>query len=68
VIDRYCLARHVIWLRNHLAPPGHTPPWPVCAATGSVPERPAWLATIVLIACDNTIHVLINSAALLWLR
>lgn len=61
VIDRYRLARHVVWAKNQLAPaayrPGHTP-------TGYPEETPAWLAVWLLIAADNTMHLLINRLAL----
>lgn len=68
LIDRYRLARHVIWAKNHLAPRGHNPPWSDCKATGYPPDTPVWLAVGLLIAADNTIHVLVNTAALAWLR
>lgn len=64
VIDRYRLARHVVWLRNQLAPyafrPGHT-------STGMSPATPDWMAIWLLIICDNIIHILINIAAVAWL-
>ena len=64
VIDRYRLAKHVVWLKNQLGPsshrPGHTP-------TGYPDETPAWLAVWLLIVADNTLHLLINTAAVVWL-
>lgn len=61
VIDRYRLARHVVWLKNQAAPArhrnGHT-------ATGYGDDVPVWLSTFLLIAADNTIHLLLNAAAL----
>lgn len=64
VIDRYRLARHVVWFKNQLAPfafrPGHT-------ATGHGDDRPAWLSTWLLIIADNVIHMAINVAAVVWL-
>lgn len=61
VIDRYRLAKHVVWAKNQLAPkiyrPGHT-------ATGYPDDTPDWLAVWLLIAADNTMHLLINAAAL----
>lgn len=60
LIDRYRLARHVVWLKNQLAPapfrPGHT-------ATGYAETSKAWLAVWLLIIADNTIHLLINAWA-----
>jgi hypothetical protein len=68
VIDRWRLARYVVWAKNWIAPPGHGPrPWRECAATGYAPDRPVWLATWLLIIADNTLHVLCNAAALRWL-
>lgn len=64
VIDRYRLARHVVWLKNQAAPkayrPGHT-------ATGYADDVPPWLAVWLLIVADNTIHLGINFAAVYWL-
>lgn len=68
VIDRWRLARFVVWAKNWLAPRnGRTPPWSACAVTGCPPDRPAWLAVWLLIIADNTMHVAINGAALAWL-
>lgn len=61
-IDRWRLARHVVWAKNHLAPVG-----PPHTATGYPPETPDWLAVWLLIVADNVMHVLINGAALAWL-
>lgn len=41
--------------------------WENCKATGYPSDRPAWMAVWLLIAADNTIHLAINYAALLWL-
>lgn len=64
VIDRYRLARHLVWLKNQFAPaayrPGHT-------ATGYTAETPAFLAVWLMILTDNTLHLLINTAAVTWL-
>lgn len=64
VIDRYRLARHVVWAKNQIAPnafrPAHT-------ATGYPDDAPPWLAFWLLIAADNILHMLINVAAVVWL-
>jgi len=64
LIDRYRLARHVVWGKNQLAPksfrPAHTP-------TGHEADRPDWLAVWLLIIADNIIHMLINVGAVVWL-
>jgi hypothetical protein len=63
VIDRWRLARHVCWLKNWLAPV-HNRPWSECRATGYPPETPPWLAVWLMIAADNTLHVLLNGWAI----
>jgi hypothetical protein len=64
VIDRYRLAKHVVWLKNQVGPrthrPGQTP-------TGYPLDTPPWLAVWLLIIADNAIHLLINTAAVVWL-
>lgn len=64
VIDRYRLARHVVWFKNQFAPaayrPGHT-------ATGYPEDTPPWLAVWLLIIADNILHMVINVAAIVWL-
>lgn len=64
VIDRWRLARFVVWAKNRLAPPCIWRTWRECSATGYPPERPVWLATWLLIIADNTLHVVVNAAAL----
>jgi hypothetical protein len=66
VIDRYRLARHVAWTKNNLAPAGYNPPWRECKATGYSESKPRWMAVWLMIVADNTLHVAINSAVLLW--
>lgn len=61
VIDRYRLARYVVWAKNQVGPRAHRPP---LTATGYPENTPPWLAGWLLIICDNVIHVVINSAAL----
>lgn len=63
-IDRYRLARYVVWAKNWLGP---NRPWSECVATGYPAERPAWLAVWLLIIADNLIHVTINALALRFL-
>ena len=99
-IDRWRLARYVVWAKNCLLQPDgavywvdelHSEifseadlspeiksryeaakewtckwSWENCKATGYPSETPAWLAVWLLIACDNTLHLAINYAAILW--
>ena len=64
VIDRYRLARYVVWAKNQIAPKAFRPP---LTATGYPADTPPWLAVWLLIFADNTLHLLINTAAVVWL-
>lgn len=63
IIDRWRLARYVIWLKER--------PWPGAlpltqmGPTGYSAEKPAWLSVWLLIIADNTLHVICNGIALL---
>lgn len=62
LIDRFGLARYVVWLKN--VPYPGSKPWRECTATGYPDERPAWLAVWLLIIADNTLHIICNALAL----
>ena len=73
-IDRYRLARYVVWLKNFMCPlaPGTdngsmNPPWNFCSKTGYSPDVPDWLAIWLLILVDNIMHIAINGLALRYL-
>jgi hypothetical protein len=68
VIDRWRVARFVVFAKNLLAPASWRRPWVECAQTGYHNERPAWMAVWLLIIADNVMHVLINGAALMVWR
>ena len=59
LIDRFRLARFVVWLKNGAT--GRI------TATGYPDDTPAWLSVWLLIIADNIIHVLINGLALAYL-
>lgn len=59
VIDRWRLARYVCWVKNGCKGP--------ITATGYSEDKPAWLAVWLLIIADNTMHIVINGAAIAWL-
>jgi len=65
VIDRFRLARYVVWARN-LPWPGSRP-WSECRETGLTPGLPVHLSAWLLIIVDNTMHILINGAAITYL-
>lgn len=62
VIDRWRLARHVIWAKNWPWPGSR--PWSECKKTGYPPEVPIWMATWLMILVDNILHILINGLAI----
>jgi hypothetical protein len=67
VIDRYRLARYLVWASNLLAPKAYRHPWRECTATGYHRSRPEWLAVWLMIIADNSAHLAINLAAVIWL-
>jgi len=67
LIDRFRLARYVVFAKNFLAPKSEWPNWYNCSSTGYPSERPAWLAVWLLIIADNTLHLTINYLAIYYL-
>jgi hypothetical protein len=65
VIDRWRLARHLIWIKNRPWP--GSKPWSECKETGFSPDLPKYLSTWLMIIVDNIVHILINGAALTYL-
>lgn len=65
LIDRFRLARYVVFAKNFLGWPW--PTWEDCKGTGYPSARPPWMAVWLLIAADNTLHLAINYGALRWL-
>jgi hypothetical protein len=64
VIDRWRLARYVVWTKNWMGP---NRPWAECSATGYPPDRPPFMAVWLLIIADNILHVICNGLALQYL-
>lgn len=64
-IDRYRLARYVIFAKNWVT--NRRLRWAECSTTGYPNGMPAWLSVWLMIAADNTMHLSINYAALRWL-
>lgn len=56
VIDRWRLARIVVWAKNGCRGP--------ITGTGYPDDVPAWLSVWLLIIADNTLHILINGLAI----
>ena len=78
LIDRYRLAKHFSYFKNLFGPrekyyDGNN--WvykkrlwkDYKANNGYPPGTPEWLSTFLMIIADNTIHILINIGAILWL-
>lgn len=65
VIDRYRLAKYVIFFRNKLH--DRTLKWRDCNKTGFHNSRPEWLTVWLLIITDNTMHLTINYLAYTYL-
>lgn len=56
-VDRFRLARFVVWLKNgYIGEP--------ITATGYRDDVPPWLAVWLLIIADNTIHLICNGLAI----
>ena len=67
LIDRFRLARYVVFAKSRLSPKKYWHKWEDCKETGYHKEVPQWLSLWLLVACDNTIHLLINYLALEYL-
>ncbi|QDK02965.1 DUF3307 domain-containing protein [Streptomyces phage Braelyn] len=67
VIDHYRLARHVVWAKNQLAPREWRYSWSEGNLTGYRNDAPPWLTTWLMIIADNTLHIIINTLAILYL-
>ena len=65
-IDRYGLARYLVWLKNQIGPRAHRAPWNRCKATGYPDDTPPWLATWLMIITDNTLHLICNGLAIAY--
>lgn len=65
LIDRFRLARYVIYVKNLITDPGLK--WSDCSGTGYHSDRPAWLSVWLMIIADNTMHLAINYLALRFL-
>ena len=65
VIDRWRLARFVVWAKEWLSP-ARPPPFAECPM-GYPADKPPFLAVWLLIIADNIMHVAINGAALRYL-
>jgi hypothetical protein len=68
VIDHWKFPQVLVWAKNWLlAPAKDRKTWETCSFTGCSQDRPVWLTVWLLIIVDNTIHLVINAAAIQWL-
>jgi len=67
IIDHYRLARHVAWFKNQAAPKAFRSKWEDCKGTGYSADKAPFMAVWLMIIADNTIHLIINAVAVLWL-
>ena len=65
LIDRFRLARYVIWIRN-IPWPG-SKPWAECSETGFAPGLPPFMSAWLVIIVDNVMHIVINGAAIKYI-
>ena len=65
IIDRYRLARYVIFAKNYLN--DRTLKWKDCDKTGYPNSSPAWLTVWLMIIADNTLHLTINFIAITFM-
>ena len=65
IIDRYRLARYVIFAKNYLN--DRTLKWEDCNKTGYPSNRPEWLTVWLMIIADNTLHLTINFIAISYM-
>lgn len=72
LIDRFRLARFVVYAKNNLGMPANEYGkarwlWSNCSSTGYPSDVPPWMAVWLLIAADNTLHLICNYLALKFL-
>lgn len=65
IIDRFRLAKHFIWFKNQIGPKSYRYSWEDGKATGFSSKVPIWMSTWLMIIIDNTLHLIINTLAIL---
>ena len=68
LIDRFRLARYIVWAKNWMAPYAANLHWQNCRKTGYLDDDrlgpPLWMSVWLMIIADNTLHLTINYLAL----
>jgi hypothetical protein len=67
IIDHYRLARHIAWFKNQAAPKAFRTKWEDCKGTGYPADKAPFMAVWLMIIADNTIHLVINALAVIYL-
>ena len=67
IIDRWRLAKYVVWAKNQMAPAAYRYPFAKAAWHGYQDAKPDWLAGWLFILADNILHLLINYFSLRYL-
>lgn len=67
VIDRWRLARYVIWIKNFMGSRTYWRAWSECRQTGYPDNELIWLTTWLYIVADNAFHLLINHLSIRYL-
>lgn len=68
VIDRYRLAKYLIWFKNQLVPYEDRYSWANANQATGFPERvPNWMSVWLLIIVDNCVHIILNTLAIIFL-
>lgn len=65
LIDHYGLARYVVFAKNWVT--DWSLNWKDCDKTGYPNDTPPWLSVWLLILADNTLHLIFNYVALVYL-
>lgn len=68
IIDRYRLAKYLVWAKNQIGPKDFRPTFEEAMGNGGYSaSTPVWLSSFLLFVADNTLHFAINAAAVVWL-
>ena len=70
IIDRFRLAKYVVWFKNQLVPVKDRYGWDseTNDKVSGYPKRvPAWMSVWLMIIADNTLHLIIGVIAVVWL-
>jgi len=64
LVDRFRVARYLIFVKNFLSPRSDWLTWQECSKTGFSSNKPDFMSIWLLIIVDNILHILCNAVAL----